>query len=137
MLNTGKERKNSSYCYNLSYVTFTKEHPINIETNTLKHFHPAHWDAVHNIKDNPYLGMLKPITVIPSDKSIAIFIFQLSIDILLRLFQGNVHVAIQASQHSYNTINMDVITFDKIKPWSQKGFMSTCPKADELQVGSR
>ena len=49
-----------------------------------------------------YMTEQDVFTVVASDESIAILILQLAIDIFFCLFQCNVHVTIEACEHSYN-----------------------------------
>ncbi len=40
-------------------------------------------------------------TIISSNEGIAVFILQLTVHILFRLFQSDVHIAIQTRKHTY------------------------------------
>lgn len=51
--------------------------------------------------------------IVPSDESITILVFQLSINILFCLLKGNVEVAVQAGQDTC-TLNNSVSEYDNI-----------------------
>ena len=44
---------------------------------------------------------LKLDTIIPSYKSITIFVLKLSVNILFCLFQGDIHIAVQANKNTF------------------------------------
>ena len=44
-------------------------------------------------------SVMRP-TVVASDEGVAVFILELSVHVLFRLFQRDVHIAVQTGQHS-------------------------------------